>query len=597
MDEMIETMNENEYLVDIPLPACIVTPDGCIKAANALMKDVFTYEGITEQNFFALTGVKRRALIEAATDEERPEIEIERNSQYFVLRTNNDPKEDEDIYVYFINVTERDALREERKQEQVCILYISIDNYDEMMSSTTEDSKLAVPTEVDRIVRKWAYQFDSSVESIEADSYMMTVYRRDADKIIESRFSILDDVRKIDTKVDFPVSLSIGMAIGLKSLKNTKELAEAALELALGRGGDQAVVKNGDRTHYYGGKLQSMEKNNKGKSRIIAHALKQLILESSNVIIMGHRWPDMDCFGSAIGAYKISRFYERDAYIVIDNYNEALQTVYDQAVETENYNIVTSKKALEKMDEKSLVIVVDANRPSMVESDEILNQNARVVVVDHHRLSEDSISNPTLAYIESYASSASELMTEIIQYTATRRIVNKFEAETLLAGITVDTNSFSNKTGVRTFEAAAWLRKAGADTTEVKRFFQSEATTFQSKADAIANAEYLDNGVVIATSKGYSTEAQIINAQVADSLLSVKGVRAVIAVGKNDMNKTVISARSLGEINVQMLMERFGGGGHHTSAGAQVDDTPEEFIEQIKEILPEFTEEDKEEEE
>ena len=342
--QVTENSSVNEYLAD---PACILAPDGCIKAANALMKDVFAYEGIAEQNFFALTGVKRKTLVAAARDEEAEEIEIERNSQSFVLRTNNDPKDDEDIYVYFINVTERDTLREERKQEQVCILYISIDNYDEMMSSTTEDSRLAVPTEVDRIVRKWASQYDASIDSIEADSYMMTVYRRDADRIIESRFSVLDDVRKIDTKVDFPVSLSIGMALGMKSLKSAKELAEAALELALGRGGDQAVVKNGDRTHYYGGKLQSLEKNNKGKSRIIAHALKQLILESSKIVIMGHRWPDMDCFGSAIGAYKICRYYERDAYIVIDNYNEALQTVYTQAVETENYNIINSDKAKE----------------------------------------------------------------------------------------------------------------------------------------------------------------------------------------------------------------------------------------------------------
>lgn len=425
----------------------------------------------------------------------------------------------------------------------------------------------------------------------------MTVYRRDADRIIESRFSVLDEVRNIDTKVDFPVSLSIGMAMGVRSLKDAKELAEAALELALGRGGDQAVVKNEDRTHYYGGKLQSLEKNNKGKSRIISHALKQLIIESSRVIIMGHRWPDMDCFGSAIGAYKVCRYYDRDAYIVIDNYNEALQTVYQQAVDTDNYNIITSDKAKSLIDEKCLLIVVDVNRPNMVECPDLLEMDLRTVIVDHHRLSEDAISNPTLAYVESYASSASELMTEIIQYTATKRLINKFEAETLLAGITVDTNSFSSKTGVRTFEAAAWLRRAGADTTEVKRFFQSEAITFQAKADAIASAEYLDNGVVIAVSEGYSTEAQIINAQVADELLSVKGVRAVIALGKNDLNKTVISARSLGEVNVQMLMERFGGGGHHTSAGAQVEETPEEVIEMIKEILPELTGEEEKEEE
>jgi cyclic-di-AMP phosphodiesterase len=597
MNSIMDNESAKRYLCDIPLPACFVDPEGCIKAANRLMKDVFAYEGITESNFFALTGVKRKDLIESAEDEEDSEIEIERNSQFFVLRTNSNPKMDEDILVYFINVTERDSLRRERKQEQICILYISIDNYDEMMSSTTEDSRLAVPTAVDRIVRKWASQYDASIESIDEDCYLMTVYRRDADRIIESRFSVLDEVRNIDTKVDFPVSLSIGMAMGVRSLKETKELAEAALELALGRGGDQAVVKNDDRTHYYGGKLQSFEKNNKGKSRIISHAMKQLILESSKVVIMGHRWPDMDCFGSAIGAYKVCRYYDKDAYIVIDNYNEALQTVYQQAVDTENYNIITSDKARSLIDEKTLLIVVDVNRPNMVECPDFLEMNLRTVIVDHHRLSEDSISNPTLAYIESYASSASELMTEIIQYTASKRLINKFEAETLMAGITVDTNSFSSKTGVRTFEAAAWLRRAGADTTEVKRFFQSEAITFQAKADAIANAEYLDNGVVIAVSEGYSTEAQIINAQVADELLCVKGVRAVIALGKNDLNKTVISARSLGEVNVQMLMERFGGGGHHTSAGAQVDETPEEVIEMLKEILPEFTGDEEKEEE
>ena len=597
MNSIMDNESAKRYLCDIPLPACFVDPEGCIKAANRLMKDVFAYEGITESNFFALTGVKRKDLIESAEDEENSEIEIERNSQFFVLRTNSNPKMDEDILVYFINVTERDSLRRERKQEQICILYISIDNYDEMMSSTTEDSRLAVPTAVDRIVRKWASQYDASIESIDEDCYLMTVYRRDADRIIESRFSVLDEVRNIDTKVDFPVSLSIGMAMGVRSLKETKELAEAALELALGRGGDQAVVKNDDRTHYYGGKLQSFEKNNKGKSRIISHAMKQLILESSKVVIMGHRWPDMDCFGSAIGAYKVCRYYDKDAYIVIDNYNEALQTVYQQAVDTENYNIITSDKARSLIDEKTLLIVVDVNRPNMVECPDFLEMNLRTVIVDHHRLSEDSISNPTLAYIESYASSASELMTEIIQYTASKRLINKFEAETLMAGITVDTNSFSSKTGVRTFEAAAWLRRAGADTTEVKRFFQSEAITFQAKADAIANAEYLDNGVVIALSEGYSTEAQIINAQVADELLCVKGVRAVVALGKNDLNKTVISARSLGEVNVQMLMERFGGGGHHTSAGAQVDETPEEVIEMLKEILPEFTGDEEKEEE
>lgn len=589
----LEGLEGLDFIQNIPMPACLVDGEGTVKAANRQMKDVFAYDDIVDSNFFALTGVKRKELLVQANaneeDEEQPkEIEISRNSQNFVLRANLKPTNKDDILVYFVNVTERDALRTLKKEERICQMYISIDNYDELVSSTTTDSRLAVPTEVDRMVRKWAAQYDSSIEDIDEDSYLMTVYRRDADKIIESRFSILDDVRKIETKVDFPVSLSIGMCIGSDSLSETKEQAESALELALGRGGDQAVVKNGDRTHYYGGMLQSMEKNNKGKSRIIAHAMKQLILESSNIMIMGHRWPDMDCFGSAIGAYKICRYLEKEAYIIIDDYNEALQAIYEQAKSSENYNIISSDKAKELLDGRSLTIIVDTNRPNMVECPEILKNSERTVVIDHHRMSEDAIENPILSYVESYASSVSELMTEIIQYTSTKRIINKFEAEALLAGITVDTNSFSSKTGVRTFEAAAWLRRAGADTTEVKRFFQREATTFQIWADAISNANYLDNGFVIAVTDGYSTDAQIINAQVADELLMVKGVIAAIALGKNDMGRTVISARSLGDVNVQLLMEHFGGGGHHTSAGAQVDMSPEEVEEELKKVIPEY---------
>ncbi|MBQ6622256.1 MAG: DHH family phosphoesterase [Mogibacterium sp.] len=582
----MENREKNKPFMDrIPVPACIVDKEGNIKAANTRMKEVFAYEGIVDSSFFVLAGVKRKDLIAAACDPEQPEISIRRNSQIFVLRTNTDPCEEEDLLVYFINVSERESLKAAYRSEHICLLYINIDNYDELISSITTDSRRAVPTEVDRIVRAWAGRFDAVIEATSDETYMMTVFRRDAEKIIEERFSVLDEVRMIETKIDFPVSLSIGMGMGAETLRETTELAEASLELAMGRGGDQAVVKNGDRTSYYGGKLQSFEKNNKGKSRVIAHALKQLVLDSDRVLIMGHRWPDMDSFGAAIGAYKICRYFERDAYIIIEEFNEALQVVYKQAKETEEYEIINREKAIGLCNERTLVIVVDTNRPGMVECPEILKISDRLVMIDHHRLAEDSIDNPILSYVESYASSASELMAEIIQYTATRRIINKFEAEALLAGITVDTNSYSIRTGVRTFEAAAWLRRAGADTTEVKRFFQSEATSFQVKADAIAGAEYLDNGIVIATSRGYSTEAQIINAQVADELLMVKGVEASFALGKNDRHMTVISARSLGNINVQMIMEQFNGGGHLTSAGAQVNLPPEEVIKRLKTIL------------
>lgn len=600
---MDENSLNTEYLDRVPVPSCVVDIDGMIKRANNLMKNVFTYDDIVESNFFALTGVKRQELLEANRvgesddDGEIQEIQIERNDQCFSLLTNTDPQEDEDIIVYFVNVTEREELKTSYKEERLCLLYISIDNYDELISSITTDNKMAVPTEVDRCIRKWAEQYDAPIDNTSDEAYTMTVFRKDADKMIESKFSILDEIRSIETKIDFPVSLSIGMGIGRSRLDETAELAKAAHELAMGRGGDQAVVKNGDRTHYYGGRLQSMEKNNKGKSRIIAHALKQLILESSQVIIMGHKWPDMDSFGAAIGAYKIASYLGKDTHIIIEDYNEALQVVYKQACDTENYSFFDSAKARETCDANTLVIVVDTHRPNLVECPEILDVAEKVVVIDHHRLSEDAIENPTLSYVESYASSASELITEILQYTATKRIVNKFEAETLLAGITVDTNSFSIRTGVRTFEASAWLRRAGADTTEVKRFFQTEVTSFQSKAEAIANAEYSEYGTAYTISEGYSTEAQIINAQVADELLMVKGVKASFAIGKNDEHTTVISARSLGDINVQVIMENFGGGGHLTSAGAQVDISPEEVLEKLKEILPDYVKNKDDEEE
>lgn len=591
----MELNNNMGIMNQIPVPACLVNPEGTVKAANSLMKKVFAYEDIAGSNFFALTGVRRKELLE--NSELEGEITINRNNSVFELMSNPDPKEDEDIIVYFNDVTAREEVRASYNDEKICLMYISIDNYDELIQSITTDSKRAVPTEVDRLVRKWISEFDANIEDTGEDEYLVTLTARDAKKIIDSKFIVLDEVRSIEAKIDFPVSLSIGLGMGAPSIRETQELAAAALELALGRGGDQAVVKNDDRTLYYGGKLQSFEKNNKGKSRVISHALKRLILDSSKVLIMGHAWPDMDCFGAAIGAYKMAKYLGKDAYIVIGDYNEALQVIYEQAIEKEEYSIIKEERAFELVDDKTLLIVVDTNRPAIVESPELLSMVNRKVVIDHHRLPEDAIENPILSYVESYASSASELMTEIIQYVATKRIINKFEAEAMLAGITVDTNSFSIRTGVRTFEAAAWLRRAGADTTEVKRFFQSEVTSFQTKADAIANAEYLDNGVVISTSRGYSTEAQIINAQVADELLMVKGVSAAFCVGKNDKNRTVISARSLGDINVQVVMEKFGGGGHLTSAGAQVDITPEEVIANLKIILPQVVEDLRKEDE
>ncbi|MDD5823259.1 MAG: DHH family phosphoesterase [Firmicutes bacterium] len=580
-------LTENYSIERFPLPACIVGSDGIIKQANELMGEVFIYNEIEGTNFFTLTGVK---LSQLHCADKETETTIGRNDKTFAMKLIGGPTEEDDAVVVFLDVTERIELRKRNEDNKPVVIMVSIDNYDELMSATTEDSKRAVPTEVDRIVRKWADEYNSPILSSEEEEYVILTNRGMAAKIREDNFSVLDEVRQIEAKIDFPVSLSIGMGSSDVSLIETKDLAEAARELALGRGGDQAVYKDDEQTYHFGGTLQSMEKNNRGRSRIIAHAIKRLINESSSVLVMGHKLPDMDCFGSALGAYRICEYLGKDVHIVLEERNEALDAIYTAAEETEAYRIIKRKKALEIVNDKTLLIVVDSNRPSIVECPELLDVCQKTIVIDHHRLADDSISNATIAYVESYASSASELITEVIQHISQKRFITKLEAEAMLAGIMVDTNSYSIRSGVRTFEAAAWLKRAGADTSRVKSFFQTDISAFQAKAKAVANAEYTPMGIAFATTDCYTSDAQIINAQVADELLTVKGVKASFVIGRNDKLQTLVNARSLGDINVQVIMEKLGGGGHLTAAAAQLRISPEEAREEIDKMLRKLNE-------
>ena len=579
------------YIKQLPFPVCVVGTDGNIASANSFIKNVFVYEDIVGSNFFALTGVKRESLMTANTEE----IIIERNKRLFKLWTNENPKENDDIIVFFDETTARESFRTRLEADKAVIIYINIDNYDDMVASTSEDSRRVIPAQIDGIVRKWGASYDSPVISTGEEGYVMYSSFGKLVKMADDNFSVLDEVRKIESKIDFPASISIGAGVSDVSLMESTELAEAALELAIGRGGDQAVVKTDEGTRYFGGTLQAIEKSNRGKARVIAHAMRAMINDADKVLIMGHRWPDMDAFGAAIGAYSICRFLGKEAFIVMDRHNEALDTIYDQAADLEVCEVIKQEKALKLVTPKTLLIIVDTNRPMLVESYDLVKACSARVIIDHHRMTEDSFKNASVAYIESYASSASELMAELIQNFAQKRFITKFEAEALLAGIMVDTNNFSGRTGVRTFEAAAWLKRAGADATEVKRFFQMEQTDFKSKASSIARADFTDYGVAYASTRGHTGNTQIINAQVADELLMVKGVKASFALGMNEKEQTIISARSLGEINVQTIMEKFGGGGHLTSAAAQVDESMGFVEEQLRKFVKASLEKDNQE--
>ena len=582
---------KKSFITQLPIPACVVGKDGNVVKANSFIKNVFLYEDIVGTNFFALTGVKRDTLLTANNEE----VIIEKNKRIFKLWTNENPKPDEDIAVLFDEATARESFRTKLEADRAVIMYINIDNYDELVASSLDENKRAIPSRIDSIVRKWGASYDSPVISINDDKYIMYTNFSKLEKMVKDSFSVLDEVRKIESEADFPASVSIGAGCSEISLVESTELAEAALELALGRGGDQAVVKTDEGTKYYGGTLQAIEKSNRGKARVIAHAMKAMIKDADKILIMGHRWPDMDAFGSAIGASAICRYLGKESFIVIDKHNEALDYIFNQAEDSGDYNIIKQEKAIKMVTPNTLLIIVDTNRPVLVESMDLVDECKTRIIIDHHRLTDDSFQNASIAYIESYASSASELMAELLQNISQKRFINKFEAEAMLAGIRVDSNNFSGRTGVRTFEAAAWLKRAGADATEVKKFFQMEQTDFKSKASALARAEFTDYGIAYATTRGHTGNSPIINAQVADELLMIKGVKASFVLGTNEKNQTIISARSLGEINVQSLMEKFGGGGHFTSSAAQVEEPLEVVEEQLKKIVKSSISKEKEE--
>ena len=569
------------------VPTCIVNQLGKITKANSKIAEVFKYDGITGNDIFALTGIKIQEIIRAA--EEGSFLVLKRNDKAFKILTGFIGEgETAAIMLYFVDITSFENLKEMYNDNQTCIALINVDNYDELMNSAGEGRELAVSAEIDKHIRAWVENMGAAVARYRDHLYEVVLTHKNYKNIVANKFDILDEISQIETETDFPATLSIGIGIGGKTIRESEDYAQGALDLALGRGGDQAVVKNVTNFEYYGGKSQSVEKGFKGKSRIIAHALRLLMNQSSKIFIMGHKNPDLDSFGAALGIYRMAKIVGKEVFVVLNTYNDSMVDMIEDARKTEEYAFISTEKALSLADENSLVVVVDTHRPVLVESIELVEKVKRTVVIDHHRRAEDVLPHQILSYMESYASSASELVTEVVQYAnekSKKKILTKLEADALLAGIMVDTNRFAVKAGVRTFEAASWLRRAGADLINVRRYFQADSESLRVKALCLANAKFYEGGVAMSVCPGENINSQIINSQVADELLTIKGIKASFVAGRNEQGKTVISARSLGDVNVQVVMEKFGGGGHLNTAGAQVEDTPEEILERIKEAL------------
>ncbi len=572
-----------------PLPMCIVNAQGKVTRASRKIAEVFKYDGIIDQDVFVLTGIKMQELVKAA-EEETP-LFIKRNEKAFRIgccflggEGEEGSHEGASLILHFTDITDYEELLKKYNDERVYMMLVNVDNFDELTASN-DGNESGITASIDRLLRDWSAEMGAMIVRYKESLYELVITNRNYEKLVEERFPILDKAREIESNADFPVTLSIGVGVGADSLVELDDYAQEALDMALGRGGDQAVVKDGSSFEYYGGSTQSVEKSNKGKSRIIGHALTTLMEQSSRIFIMGHKNPDMDSFGAAIGIARLAKSVGKDAYILLSEYNETMIDMVSDAKKTGEYEFVTGERALSLIEKNSLAVVVDTHRRMLVESAELIDNVDRLAIIDHHRKAEDVFTNPSLSYLESYASSASELVTEILQYRLGKKSLSRYEADVLMAGIMLDTNRFAVKAGVRTFEAASWLRRAGADLSRVRRYFQESPENFINRANGIVNARILENGIAMSTCGAQTINTQIVNSQIADELLTIKGARASFVAGRNEDGVTVVSARSLGNMNVQTIMEHFGGGGHMNTAGTKTDLSPEEILQQIEEYI------------
>jgi c-di-AMP phosphodiesterase-like protein len=480
----------------------------------------------------------------------------------------------EERYYFFRDITCLEQLRHKYERERAVIGFLHLDNFDEAGTGLDDQERTLLLTHVTTAVTRWAQTHHISLRRFDDDKFLMVMKRGTLEQLKRDRFDILDVVRELTRRNQIPITLSIGVASVEGDMVEQTHAAEAALDIALARGGDQAALQEGERVVFFGGKTNAVEKRTRVRARVISYALSNLIKDSERVLIMGHDQPDMDALGSAIGVLKAVELAKRDGFIVLGESNPSIEGLVKaiEGDETLRERMITPERALQMADNNTLLILVDTHKPSMTIEPKLVAKSERVVVIDHHRRGEEFVQDPVLVYLEPYASSTSELVTELLQYQEGQLNMDKLETTALLAGIVVDTKSFAFRSGSRTFEAASFLRRHGADLTMVQSLLQEDMDRFVKRAEIVKNTEVVYDKMAIAV--GEETEAydQLIIAQAADTLLNMKGIGASFVIGKREDGKVAISARSQGEMNVQVIMEELGGGGHLTHAATQFEE-------------------------
>ncbi|OAB47473.1 DHH family phosphoesterase [Paenibacillus antarcticus] len=583
---------EGEAVSMLPFGILLYSEDRTIEWSNRYVSVMFGRKsmiGSALQDVFPQLpvsfGDKKEGSKDHAYKEHQMEVLIE--DRYYQLTVIPDER-----LIYLHEISELVVLRTRYANEKLALGIINLDNLDEASQGMDDQQRTALIAKVANEITAWAKTYKVYLRRLSSDRYLMMLSYKSLQELEKSRFVILDEVREMTADLKVPMTLSIGLAFGPEDISELGELAQTSLDMALGRGGDQAAVKAEQRLSFYGGKSNAVERRTRVRARVIAHALRDLMQESDKVFIMGHRMPDMDAIGASIGVLKAAQMYNVDAYIVLSGSNPSIEQMLIQVEKDEKLSerFVSPEQALQMLTAHSLLVVVDTHKASMTMEPKLVHNATRIVVVDHHRRSEEFINDAVLFYMEPYASSACELVTELLQYIHDKIQLSPLEATMLLAGIIVDTKHFALHTGSRTFEAAGFLRRSGADTVMIERMLKEDLQEYLAKAEIIKKAKMIHGHIALAVTELGVVIPQLLIAQVADTLLTMTDVVASFVISERPDGMIGISARSLGRMNVQVVMESLGGGGHLTNAAVQLKCTVSEAEVRLLDVLTQIEE-------
>lgn len=589
-------------LITAPFPLIILEADGNILWKSS--KFVTEFQDIDINMYISDIIIDIKSEMEKEKPENRKTVikEIEIGKKIYrirgeFVRTKRSERKKTNEYIlilYFIDETEKYQLKKENEDKNTCVGIIMVDNYEEVMQRIDTEQKTQLMAKLESSIYDWVNETNGILLKEERDTYVYIFEQRNLSKIKEDKFAILDTVKNLVRKDKIQLTLSIAISNEGETNREVYKSALAAMDVILGRGGDQAVIREEGKYQFFGGKVEEVEKRTKVKARIVAHALEELMEECDKVMIMGHTNPDIDAMGSALGVYRMAQNLGKETYIVTNPEASSIKE-FISAINQEYEGVfITKETAISQIDSNTLLIIVDTHKKSFVEEPELLYKTSKIVVIDHHRRSADFIEQSILTFQEVYASSASELVTELIQYTHNETELRTIEAESLYAGIMMDTKNFTFKTGVRTFEAAAYLRRCGVDIIKVKKWFQSDLESYNKISEIVRKSKIIHDSIGISTYEVQEKDTSLICAKAADELLTIGNITASFVLGIMEDNKICISGRSIGDINVQVILEKLGGGGHITLAGAQIEGkTLEEAIEELIGKVNEYFEEKK----